>query len=72
MPELAHKIQLTLTVFDMPLKTPTTDLGLSIRVSMFKSRETGDWDIFRAGPIRKNRERICVWGKSVLILDGCE
>jgi len=28
-----------------PLMTPTTDLGLSIRVSMFEIRETGDWDI---------------------------
>ena len=26
--------------------TPTTDLGLSIRLSMFELRETGNWDIF--------------------------
>ena len=26
--------------------TPTTDLGLSIRLSMFELRETGDWGIF--------------------------
>ena len=28
------------------LMTPTTELGLSIRLSMFELRETGDWDIF--------------------------
>jgi len=26
--------------------TPTTALGLSMRLSMFEFRETGDWDIF--------------------------
>ena len=26
--------------------TPTTALGLSIRLSMFELRETGDWDLF--------------------------
>ena len=46
MPELAYKRQLTLTVLATPLTTPTMDLGLSIRVSMFELRETGDWDIF--------------------------
>jgi len=30
--------------------TPTTDLGLSIRLSMFELRETGDWDIFLSPP----------------------
>jgi len=28
--------------------TPTAALGLSIRLSMFELRETGDWDIFLA------------------------
>jgi len=28
--------------------TPTTALSLSMRLSMFELRETGDWDIFRA------------------------
>ena len=31
-----------------PLITPTTDLDLSIRLSMVELRETGDWDISRA------------------------
>jgi len=31
--------------------TPTTDLGLSIRLSMFELRETGDWDIFLGPPV---------------------
>jgi len=30
--------------------TPTTALGLSIRLSMFELRETGDWDIFLGPP----------------------
>jgi len=34
--------------------TPTTDLGLSIRLSMFELRETGDWDIF-LGPSERAR-----------------
>jgi len=32
--------------------TPTTALGLSIRLSMFELRETGDWDIFLGPPER--------------------
>ena len=28
------------------LMAPTMDLGLSMRVSMFELRETGDWDLF--------------------------
>jgi len=40
--EPAHKRQLTSTVYTTPLMTPTTDLGLSIRLSMFELRETGD------------------------------
>jgi len=34
--------------------TPTTALGLSIRLSMFELRETGDWDIF-LGPQERVR-----------------
>ena len=34
--------------------TPTTDFGLSIRLSMFELRETGDWDIF-LGPLERAR-----------------
>jgi len=34
--------------------TPTTALGLSIRLSMFELRETGDWDIF-LGPMERAR-----------------
>ena len=36
--------------------TPTTDLGLSIRLSMFELRETGDWDIFLGPPERAKAE----------------
>ena len=36
--------------------TPTTDLGLSIRLSMFELRETGDWDIFLGPPERARAE----------------
>ena len=36
--------------------TPTTDLGLSIRLSMFELRETGDWDIFLGSPERARAE----------------
>jgi len=50
MPEPAHKKQLISTVYATPLMTPTTDLGLSIRLSMFELRETGDWDIFLGPP----------------------
>jgi len=56
MPEPAHKRQLTLTVYATPLMTPTTALGLSIRLSMFELRETqGDWDIFLGTPERRGR-----------------
>jgi len=44
------KRRLTWTVYATPLITLTTDLGLSIRLSMFELRETGDWDIF-LGPL---------------------
>jgi len=56
MPESAHKRQLTLTVYATPLMTPTTDLGLSICLSMFELRETGDWDIFLGPPKRARAE----------------
>jgi len=36
--------------------TPTPDLGLSIRLSMFELRETGDWDIFLGPPERARAE----------------
>jgi len=38
------------------LMTLTTDLGLSIRVSMFELRETGDWDLF-LGPLEFARAK---------------
>jgi len=50
MPEHAHRRQLILTVYATPLMTPTKALGLSIRLSMFELRETGDWDIFKGAP----------------------
>jgi len=56
MPESAHKRQLTSTVYATPLMTPTTDLGLSIRLSVFELRETGDWDIFLGPPERARAE----------------
>ena len=56
MPEPAHKWQLISTVYATPLMTPTTALGLSIRLSMFESRETGDWDIFLGPPERARAE----------------
>ena len=48
MPEPAHtgKRHLTSTVDATPLMISTTDLGLSIRLSMFELRETGHCDIF--------------------------
>jgi len=54
MPEPAHKKNLTSTVYGTPLMTPTTDLSLSIRLSMFELRETGEWDIF-PGPLERAR-----------------
>jgi len=56
MPEPAHKRQLTSTVYATPLTTPTTALGLSIRLSMFELRETGDRDIFLGPPERARAE----------------
>jgi len=56
MPEPAHKRQLISTVYATPLMTPTTDLGLSIRLCMFELRETGDWDIFLGPPERARAE----------------
>ena len=52
----AHKRQLTSTACATPLMTPTTALGLSIRLSMFELRETGDWDIFLGPPERARAE----------------
>jgi len=46
MPEPAHKRHLKLMFCATPLTTFTTDLGLSVRLSMFELLETGDWDIF--------------------------
>ena len=48
------KRRLTWTVYATPLMTLTTDLGLSIRVSMFE-HSTGDWDLF-LGPLEWVRE----------------
>ena len=56
MPEPAHKRHLTSTVYATSLMTPTTELGLSIRLSMFELRETGDWDIFLGPPERARAE----------------
>jgi len=39
-------------VYATPLMTPTMALALSIRLSMFDLRETGDWDIF-LGPLER-------------------
>ena len=36
--------------------TPTTDLGLYIRLSMFELRGAGDWDIFLGPPERARAE----------------
>jgi len=56
MPAPTHKRQLTSTVYATPLMTPTTALGLSIRLSMFELRETGDWDIALGPPERARAE----------------
>ena len=56
MPEPAHKRQLTSTVYATPVMFPTTALGLSICLSMFELRETGDWDIFLGFPERARAE----------------
>ena len=55
-PEPAHKRQLISTVYATPLMTPTTDLGLFIRLSMFELRGAGDWDIFLGPPERARAE----------------
>jgi len=56
MSETALKRQLTSTVHATPLMTPTTALGLSIRLSMFELPEIGDWDIFLGPPERARAE----------------
>ena len=38
------------------LMTPTTALGMSIRLSVFEFRETGDWDIFLGPPERASAQ----------------
>ena len=45
--------------------THTTELGLSIRLSMFELRETGNWDIF-LGPPERAREETCGADQRVL------
>jgi len=57
MPELnPTKRWLTWTAYATSLMTPTTALCLSIRLSMFKLRETGDWDLFLGPPERARAE----------------
>jgi len=56
MQEPAHQRQLTSRVYATPLMTPTTDLGLSISLSMFELREIDDWDIFLGPPERAGAE----------------
>ena len=60
MTEPAYKRQLISTllmaIYATPLMTPNMVLGLSIRLSMFESRETGDWDIFPGPPERARAE----------------
>ena len=55
------------TVYATPLMTPTTDLGLSIRLSTFEFRETGDWDIFLGPPERARAESDSVFSKDALL-----
>ena len=45
--------------------TPTTALGLSIRLSMFELSETGDWDIFLGPPERARAEDWWSWPMGV-------
>ena len=70
MPEPAHKRQLISTVYATLLMTPTTDLGLCIRLSMFELRETDDWDIF-LGPQERARAEIGGADQWVLKRRGC-
>jgi len=66
MPELDQtKRRLTWTVYATPLMTLTTDLGLSMRVSMFGFRETGDWDLF-LGPLEWAMAETCGANRGVL------
>ena len=60
----AHKRQLTSTVYATPLMTRTTALGLSIRLSMFELRETGDWDIFLGPPERAPERAMAETGRA--------
>jgi len=54
--------------------TPTTDLGLSIRLSMFELRENGNWDIFLGPPERARAETggTNQWVKAEGILRVCQ
>ena len=52
------------------MTTPTTALGLFIRVSMFKLRETGDWDIF-LGPREWARAETGGAGKGMMKWREC-
>ena len=54
--------------------TPTTDLGLSIRLSMFELRETGDWDIFLGPSERARAETVGAdqWVKAKGMLRVCQ
>jgi len=55
MPEIDPiKRRLTWTVYATPLMTLTTDLGLSIRASIFEYVSPGDWDLF-LGPLERAR-----------------
>jgi len=53
-----------------PLMTHTATLGLSIRLSMFELRETGDWDIF-LGPLERARAETGGSGQWVLKRREC-
>jgi len=57
MPNPAHKRQLTSTVFATLLMTPTTALGLSIRLSFFELREIVIRLVQWLGWVFENKER---------------
>ena len=54
--------------------TPTTELNLSIRLSMFELRETGDWDIFLGPPEQARAEtgEANQWVKAEGMLRVCQ
>ena len=47
---------LDIDAINVPLRTPANHHVLSIRLSMFELRETGDWDIFLGPPERARAE----------------